>query len=62
MVRAGTAGTVAGLGLAAEGARAVSDIRYSLGDWLPWVLVVVLVGAFGFVCYQRIKQRRGGWA
>jgi len=62
IVRAGAAGGVAGLGLAADGARAVADIRHSLGEWLPWVLVAVLLGALGVVVYQRIKQRRGGWA
>ena len=62
IVRAGAAGGVAGLGLAAEGARAVADIRHALGDWLPWALVAVLLGAVGVVVYQRVKQRRGGWA
>ncbi len=62
IVRAGAAGGVAGLGLAAEGARAVADIRLALGDWLPWVLLAVLIGAVGVIVYQRIKQRRGGWA
>lgn len=62
IVRASAAGGVAGIGLAAEGARAVAEIRYSLGDWLPWVLVIVLLGAAGVVVYQRVKQRRGGWA
>lgn len=62
IVRASAAGGLAGLGAAAEGARAVADIRYSLGDWLPWALVIVLLGAIGVIVYQRIKQRRGGWA
>lgn len=62
IVRAGAAGGIAGLGLAAEGARAVADIRHSLGEWLPWALVVLLLGALGTVIYQRIRQRRGGWA
>lgn len=56
-----TAGT-ATVGVAAEAARGVKDIRESLGDWLPWILVVVAVGAAGFTVWQRIKQRRGGWA
>jgi lysozyme len=62
IVRASAAGGLAGLGAAAEGARAVADIRYSLGDWLPWALVIVLLVAVGVIVYQRIKQRRGGWA
>lgn len=62
IMRAGAAGGVAGLGVAAESARAVADIRYSLGDWLPWALVIIVLVAVGVVVYQRIKQRRGGWA
>lgn len=59
---AGVSGGVAGLTLAAEGARAVGDIRYSLGDWLPYVALGIIVAAAGYVIWERIKQRRGGWA
>jgi lysozyme len=50
------------VGMAAEGARSVHDIRDSLGDWLPYVMVAVVIGAAGSVIWQRVKQRRGGWA
>ena len=46
----------------AEGARSFKDIRESLGDWLPVILVVVAIGAAGWVIWTRVKQRRGGWA
>lgn len=63
IVRGGSvAGGVAGLTLAAEGARAVGDIRYSLGDWLPYIALAIIVVAAGYVIYERYKQRRGGWA
>lgn len=56
-----TAGT-ATVGIAAEAARGIKDIRDSLGDWLPWILLAVAIGAAGFTVWQRIRQRRGGWA
>jgi hypothetical protein len=40
----------------------VSDVREALGDWLPWVLVAVAVGAAGWVMWQRYLQRSQGWA
>lgn len=59
---ASLSGGVAGLSLAAEGARAVSDIRYSLGDFLPHIALGIIVLAAGWIIYERLKQRRGGWA
>lgn len=56
-----TTGT-ATIGVAAEAARGVKDIRDSLGEWLPVVIIVALIGAAGYVVWQRIKQRQGGWA
>jgi lysozyme len=56
------AGGVASLTLAAEGARAVGDIKYSLGDWLPYVALGIIAVAAAYVIYERVKQRRGGWA
>lgn len=55
-------GGVAGLTLAAEGARAVSDIRFSLGDWLPYIALAVVVLAAGWTIWERLKMRRGGLA
>ena len=48
--------------VAAEAARGVKDIRDSLGEWLPFAIVAALIGAAAFVVWQRVKQRRGGWA
>ncbi len=56
-----TTGT-ATIGVAAEAARGVKDIRDSLGEWLPFAIVAALIGAAAFVVWQRVKQRRGGWA
>lgn len=53
------AGTVA---VIAETTSSVRTIREDLGDWLPWVLVAVAIGAAGWVIVQRFVQRRGGWA
>ena len=55
-------GIAAGATAAAEVARSVSDVREALGDWLPWVLVAVAVGAAAYVAWTRLQQRRGGWA
>ena len=63
IVRGGAvAGGVSGLTLAAEGARAVGEIRWSLGDWLPYAALGVVVLAAGWIIFERVKQRRGGWA
>lgn len=59
---AGIAGGVSSLTLAAEGARAVGEIKYSLGDWLPYIALGVVVVAAGWIIWERLKQRRGGWA
>jgi len=56
-----TTGT-ATIGVAAEAARGVKDIRDSLGEWLPFAIVAALIGAAAYVVWQRVKQRRGGWA
>ncbi len=59
---AGISGGVAGLTLAAEGARAVGEIRWSLGDWLPYVALGVVVLAAGWIVWERLQQRRKGIA
>lgn len=50
------------LGVAAEAARSAADIRNSLGDWLPIILVVAAIAGAAYVIWSRVKQRRGGWA
>lgn len=63
IVQASTAaGGLSALGLAAEGASAVGQIRYSLGDWLPYVALAAVIGLAGWIVWERLKQRRGGWA
>jgi lysozyme len=58
-----TASTVAATTTIAAGiSRDVKDVRDALGDWLPWVLVAVAVGAAGYVVLTRVRQRAGGWA
>lgn len=55
-------GIAAGATAAAEVARSVSDVREALGDWLPWVLVAIAVGAAAYVAWTRYLQRSQGWA
>ena len=55
-------GIAAGATAAAEVARSVSEVREALGDWLPWILVAIAVGAAGWAMYSRWQQRKGGWA
>lgn len=58
-----TATTIAaGTTVAAGVARDVKDIRESLGDVLPWVLVACGVGACVYIGVTRWRQRFGGWA
>lgn len=50
------------IGVVAEAARGVKDIRESLGDWLPFILVAVALAAGGYAIWNRVNQRRKGWA
>ena len=50
------------IGVAADAARGVKDIRESLGDWLPFILVAVALAAGGYAIWNRVNQRRKGWA
>jgi lysozyme len=63
IVRGGavTAGA-SGLTLASEAARSVADIRYSLGDWLPYIALAVALLAAGYVVWERFNQRKRGQA
>lgn len=49
------------LGLVAESARSARDIKESLGEALPWILVAILLASV-FVMYWRNKQRKQGWS
>lgn len=64
--RAGVvAGGTAAVATVAETARTVADVKYSvasLGDWLVPILLLAVVGLCGYIVWERVKQRRGGWA
>ena len=59
------AGGTAAVATVAETARTVADVKYSaqsLGDWLVPALLVCVVLLCGYVAWERIRQRREGWA
>lgn len=64
--RAGVvAGGTAAVATVSETARTIADVKYStqsLGDWLVPVLLLCVVGLCGYMVWQRIQQRKGGWA
>ena len=64
--RAGVvAGGAAAVATVAETARTVADVKYStqaLGDWLVPVLLIVVVALCGYMIWQRVNQRKQGWA
>ncbi len=64
--RAGVvAGGTAAVATVAETARTVADVKYSaqsLGDWLVPVLLLAVVALCGYIVWERVKQRKGGWA
>lgn len=59
------AGGTAAVATVAETARTVADVKYSamaLGDWLVPVLLLAVVLLCAYIVWERIKQRREGWA
>lgn len=64
--RAGVvAGGTAAVATVAETARTVADVKYSamaLGDWLVPVLLLAVALLCAYIVWERIKQRREGWA
>lgn len=59
------AGGTAAVATVAETARTVADVKYSvgmLGDWLVPILLLLVVGLCGYIVWERLKQRKGGWA
>lgn len=64
--RAGVvAGGTAAVATVAETARTVADVKYSamaLGDWLVPVLLLAVVLLCAYIVWERIRQRREGWA
>jgi lysozyme len=63
--RAGVvAGGTATVAAVSEASRLITDVKYSvasLGDWLLPVLLVCVVGFCGYMIWQRVQQRKGGW-
>ncbi len=59
---AALAGVSSVLSVAADAAKSLASVRESLGSWLPYALVAVTLFGVAVVVYQRIKQRRKGWA
>lgn len=64
--RAGVvAGGTAAVATVSETARTLAEVKYStqsLGDWLVPVLLLCVVGLCGYMVWQRVQQRKGGWA
>ena len=64
--RAAVAGGVtATAATAAEVARLAADVKTStdmLGGWLVPILLVAVVGLCAYIVWERVTQRKGGWA
>lgn len=61
-VVAGGTATIAGVTQAVD---TVSNLKYSitsLGDWLIPGLLVITVISVGYIIYERVMQRKNGWA
>ena len=59
------AGTTATLAAAGEALQTVQGVRYGLQgleDWLVPGLLVVVVALCGYIIWERVNQRKGGWA
>ena len=62
---AAVAGGTAAVAAVSETARTIGDIKDTaggLGEWLVPVLLIAVVVLCGYVIWERIGQRRGGWA
>lgn len=64
--RAGVvAGGTAAVATVAETVSTVSSVKRGvedLGSWLVPLLLLAVVGLCGYIVWERVKQRRGGWA
>lgn len=61
-VVAGGTATIAGISQTVD---TVSNLKYSiasLGDWLVPALLVLTVLSVGYIIYERVMQRKNGWA
>jgi len=66
ITRAGAvAGGTAAVATVAETLSTINHVKAGvegLGQWLVPILLVVTIAAVGFVVYERLRQRREGWA
>lgn len=59
------AGTTATLAAAGEALQTVQGVRYGLQGLEGWIvpgLLVLVVALCGYIIWERVKQRTGGWA
>lgn len=59
------AGGTAGIAAVSETINAVNEVKYGvagLGDWLVPALLVAVVALAGYIVWERVKQRREGFA
>lgn len=61
-VVAGGAASIAALNESLYAVRELKAGAADLGDWLVPVLLIAVVGLCGFVVWERLRQRAGGWA
>lgn len=59
---AGGTAILAGINAAIDAVNNFKDGLGNLGAWLVPTLLVITVAAVGWTIYERVKQRRGGWA
>lgn len=59
---AGAAGVASSVAVAAEISRSIADIQNNLGNMLVPALLIAVVGLCGYIVYERLKQRKKGWA
>lgn len=61
--RAGmVAGGTTAVAAISEAGNAIATLKYSLGDWLVPVLLVVAIAAIGYIVWERFNQRERGIA
>ncbi|MDE1997784.1 MAG: lysozyme [Burkholderiales bacterium] len=56
------AGGTAGAAAVAQSMATIKQSADTLGAWLVPVLLLAVVALCGYVIWQRVRQRRGGWA
>lgn len=62
---AAAAGATATVAAVTEATRLVADVKHAtddLGVWLVPVLLIAVVGLCGYIVWERVKQRKGGWS